>query len=143
MFTFHTKWNYLRNKVSFFEFYWDVKRVGHVIKSHKARRALWKIWSCVNPFYISIKLKKWYLITYIYICDLFILYICLIVTFNVWNALIFQTQRHVCNPLNARRPFMTSQRNYVERLSKRTSMTSWPQTCIYTVIKTLACSSVM
>lgn len=31
--------------VLFFEFYGVVIKVGHMIKSSKVRRALWKIWS--------------------------------------------------------------------------------------------------
>ena len=34
---------YLTNKIPFLDVYGDINLVGHVIKSHKARRALWKI----------------------------------------------------------------------------------------------------
>ena len=35
--------HYLTNKIPFLDVYGDINLVGHVIKSHKARRALWKI----------------------------------------------------------------------------------------------------
>ena len=34
---------HLTNKIPFLDVYGDINLVGHVIKSHKARRALWKI----------------------------------------------------------------------------------------------------
>ena len=39
----HHKKVYLTNKIPFLDVYGDINLVGHVIKSHKARRALWKI----------------------------------------------------------------------------------------------------
>ena len=39
---------YLTNKIPFLDVYGDINLVGHVIKSHKALRALWKI--CVSPY---------------------------------------------------------------------------------------------
>ena len=38
----------LTNKIPFLDVYGDINLVGHVIKSHKARRALWKCSSSDN-----------------------------------------------------------------------------------------------
>ena len=66
--------NYLTKKIPFLDVYGDINLVGHVIKSNKARRALWKIWSCDNQIYISIHIQKWYLICYISIWGQFKLF---------------------------------------------------------------------
>ena len=64
----------ITKNIPFLDVYGDINLVSHVIKCLKARKALWKIWSCDNLIYISIHIQKWYLICYISIWDQFKLF---------------------------------------------------------------------